>query len=177
MLGWEHEPRIGPMGPAVPPPPASPALPTAIQVRAALRKIGTPPTAASIRSVLAKGATLTFTAPSAGKLAVAWYQVPAGARVTAAAKAKKRLVVVAKGTRTVTKSGKVKLVVRLSTAGRRLLRKAQNAKRSIRLTSRTELSRSDHRSCLSSPTFLKRAHNGASRRRRDPERTPTDAQR
>jgi hypothetical protein len=100
------------------------------QIVAALRKIGAPPSSASVASVLAKGATLTFTAPSAGALSVTWYQVPAGARVTLS----KRPVLVAKGTRTVTKSGKVKLVVRLTSAGRRLLEVEQKAKRSLKLT-------------------------------------------
>ena len=93
--------------------------PTKTQVNAALRKIGAPVPATTVRSVLKNGATLTFRAPSAGKLAVAWSQ---------------KGTLVAKGARKVTKSGKVKLVVPLTKAGKRLLKAARKEKRALKLT-------------------------------------------
>lgn len=107
-------------------------LPTAAEVKTALQAIGAPPSNASVGSVLAKGATLTFDAPSAGALSVNWYQVPAGAKVAA----KKRPILVARGTKTVTKAGTVKVLVKLTAAGKRLLKATKKAKRSLKLTSK-----------------------------------------
>lgn len=102
--------------------------PTTTQVNTALRTVGAPAPGTTVRSVLKKGATLTFRAPSAGKLAVAWSRN--------STVASSRNTVVAKGARTVTERGKVKLVVRLTKAGKRLLRAARQKKRALELTSK-----------------------------------------
>jgi hypothetical protein len=133
--------------------PATTGQITTGQITTALRRIGAPPSSATVGSVLAKGATLTFNAPSAGVLSVTWYQLPAGARVTA----KKRPVLVARGSRTVTKSGKVKLVVRLTSAGKRLLKATNKAKRSLKLTSKASFTpKGGKRTSRIAPFRLKR---------------------
>lgn len=106
----------------------------AFQIKAALSKLGPPAKNTTIRSLLKKGrATLTFVAPTPGKVAVAWYQVPAGAKVTAAAKKKKQPLLVATGTKTATKAGPVTVVVKLTKAGKKKLRAT---KRTLSLTSK-----------------------------------------
>lgn len=108
----------------------------ASQIKAALSRLGPPAKNTTIRSLLKKGrATLTFVAPAPGRVAVAWYQVPAGAKVTAAAKKKKKKkpLLVATGTKTATKAGPVTVVVKLTKAGKKKLRAT---KRTLSLTSK-----------------------------------------
>ncbi len=79
--------------------------------------------AAKIAAILkAKGYPAKFTAPSAGTATIAWYQVPKGAHV---AKAKKKPVLVAKGTKKTTKKGKTVVKVKLTKKGKALLKKVK----------------------------------------------------
>jgi hypothetical protein len=87
---------------------------------------------AKIGAVLkAGGFTYTFRTLTAGHAAIAWYQVPRGAHL-ASAKTKPKPVLVAKGQLSFTAAGTGKLKVKLTTAGRKLLRKAKH----LRLTAK-----------------------------------------
>jgi hypothetical protein len=87
---------------------------------------------ARIGAVLkAGGFTYAFRALTAGHAAIAWYEVPRGARV-ARAKTKPKPGLVAKGQLSFTAAGTGKLKVKLTAAGRKLLVKAKH----LRLTAR-----------------------------------------
>lgn len=91
---------------------------------AALEQVASPQEGLTISKLLAEGAPKQlFKAPSAGKLAIGWYQGTAPARVAKTTR-------VAVGRRSFTKAGKAKVAVRLTKAGRRLLK---NAKRRLTL--------------------------------------------
>lgn len=102
-------------------PPPEPAA-----IKAALRRIDAPPAATSVRSLLAKGATLKFPAPGAGNVSLRW---------SVGSAATKKPLVLAKITRKISKSGTVKLLVRPTKAGKRALRSAKKAKRALRVKS------------------------------------------
>jgi hypothetical protein len=68
------------------------------------------------------GLTMSFTALEAGTLSVGWYEVPAGAKLAKNSKAKP--VLVASGQMTFSAAGTGKLKIRLTAAGKRLLREA-----------------------------------------------------
>jgi hypothetical protein len=70
------------------------------------------------------GYTFTFTAPSAGVVAISWYFVPTGAHLTKAAKPVK----LAAGHASFTQPGTGKVKVRLTRAGKRLLKHARRLK-------------------------------------------------
>ncbi len=114
-----------------PPPVITKHLPAGAQVRAALHHVLAPSGArARIKALLkAGGYTLTFDAPSAGRLSLAWYLVPKGARLTDARTAKP--VLVASVSARITRAGKVRVKVKLSRAGRTRLKSAQ---KSLKLT-------------------------------------------
>ncbi len=77
------------------------------------------------------GYTLQFMAPSAGRIAIDWYYVPKGAKITKA-KPKPKPVLVATGTATSSKAGRIKLKIKLTRTGRQMLKRV----RSLKLTSR-----------------------------------------
>ena len=93
-----------------------------------------PPAGTSIGSLLTKGVALVFDAPAPGALSVSWYLVPAGAHISA----KKKPVLVARGSATTKTSGRLKIKLKPTSAGKRLLKKAARAKKRLRLTSRSE---------------------------------------
>jgi len=86
-------------------------------------------TAAKIGAILNAGAyPTTVSAPGPGTAGVTWYYVPKGTHVASVSKP----VVVASGTTTVKKAGSAKLKIRLTSAGRKMLKSAK----SIALTSK-----------------------------------------
>jgi hypothetical protein len=76
------------------------------------------------------GLSLPFTAPEAGTLAVQWYQVPVGAKLAKRSKAKP--VLVASGRLTFSGAGAGKVKMRLTAAGRRMLKQVKR----VNLTAR-----------------------------------------
>lgn len=60
---------------------------------------------------------LSFLAPSAGTLSIAWYEVPKGAHLSRA-----KPILLAVGTATITKAGKLTIIVKLNPKGRALLK-------------------------------------------------------
>jgi hypothetical protein len=96
--------------------------PSAKQVVAALATALNPTgAAAKVGAILKAGAyPAALKAPSAGTAGIAWYQVPAGAHV-----ARAKPVLVASGTKTLTKAGKVTLKVKLTPKGKALLKKVK----------------------------------------------------
>jgi hypothetical protein len=119
-------------GGSTPPPPTSSGTPsvTAAQIKANLRRALLPVgKAARIRSLLKHhGYTFVFTAPTAGKVLIEWSRSARGARVAKASKP----VVVAIGSARFSRAGRVRITVRLTRAGGRLLKHA----RSVRLTAK-----------------------------------------
>jgi len=128
--------------------------PTAAQVKAALEKALVPSGAgAHIKALLkAGGYSSAFGAPSAGKLALDWYQVPKGARLpdARAAKPRPRSVLIASVSATITKAGKFKAKVKLSRAGRTRLR---STRRSLTLTGQGSFTPSGARQTTIRRTF------------------------
>lgn len=109
-----------------------PVQPTSAQIAAAIRKVLAPSgMAAKITAILkAHGFTFTFNAPGPGKLTISWYEVPAAAHL--ARKAKPQPVLVATASMSFAKAGSLKVKVKLTGAGRRLLQ----GSRSLKLTSK-----------------------------------------
>jgi hypothetical protein len=97
--------------------------PSATQVVAALAKALVPSgAAAKVAAILKAGAyPAALNSPSAGTAGISWYQVPAGAHITSA----KKPVLVASGTKTLTKAGRVKIKVKLTSKGKSLLKKVK----------------------------------------------------
>jgi hypothetical protein len=110
-------------------PPSTVQPPVPAKVLALLSAVGAPSgAAAKIAAILKRGGfTYALRAPGAGTASSSWYAVPVSGR---AARASAR-VLVASGSTRFTKSGRGRLKVKLSRAGRRLLKGA----RSLRLTS------------------------------------------
>jgi hypothetical protein len=90
------------------------------QIKADLSHVSAPTGAnARITALLRHGGyTFEFPAPGAGTLAIDWYQVPAGAHLARAPKP----ILIASGAKTFTSSGTSKITVKLTGAGRRLLK-------------------------------------------------------
>jgi hypothetical protein len=83
--------------------------------------------AAKIGALLkAGGLTMPFTALEAGTLVVSWYEVPPGAKL--ARKTKAKPILVASGQMTFSAAGTGKLKLRLTAAGKRLLKHAKRLK-------------------------------------------------
>lgn len=81
--------------------------------------------AARLRSLLKLGSySFAFTAPSAGTLMLAWYELSGGARITRT----RQPVLVASGHSSIAKAGTARVAVRLTADGRRLLRHARRPK-------------------------------------------------
>ena len=83
--------------------------------------------AAKIGALLrAGGLTMSFTALEAGTLSVQWYELPSGAKV--AKKVKAKPVLVASGQASFAGAGTSKIKVRLTAAGKKLLKDAKRVK-------------------------------------------------
>jgi hypothetical protein len=81
--------------------------------------------AAKLRAIVKAGSYgLSFTAPTSGGLVVSWYVVPKGAHVSS----KPQPVLVASGRATFTAAGTLKVTVRLTRKGQRLLSGAKSVK-------------------------------------------------
>lgn len=108
-----------------------PVQPSAGQIRAAVSRLLFPRgKLAKIAALLkAGGYTFTFIAPGSGSFSVAWYYLPKGARLARHKKAKPTLI--GRGTASLGRPGTAKLKLRLTQAGRALLRRA----RALRVTS------------------------------------------
>jgi hypothetical protein len=82
--------------------------------------------AAKIAALLKSGGfTLSFKALEAGTAMIDWYEVPLGAKL---AKAKAKSVLVAAGQRTFSAAGTAKITIKLTAAGKRLLKHAKQLK-------------------------------------------------
>jgi hypothetical protein len=92
------------------------------QLKALLARQLTPSGKAATIAALLKhgGMSLSFTAPEAGRLVVQWYDVPSGAKLTKAAKAKPVLIATGKLTFSAAGTGQVKLT--LTAQGKKLLK-------------------------------------------------------
>ena len=99
---------------------AAPAL-TSAQIKASLASEITPHgKAAKIGALLNKHAyALSFTALSAGTVAIDWYYLPKGAHL---ASAKPKPVLIAAGKAKFSQAGTVKIKIKLTAHGRRLLK-------------------------------------------------------
>jgi hypothetical protein len=104
---------------------------SAAQLKALLTKLLVPRgTAAKLAALHARGSyTATFASLAAGRISIAWYLVPKGARL---AKAKPKPVLVASGKLTTRDGGTAKLTIKLTASGRTLLAK----RKSLKLTAR-----------------------------------------
>src|SRR4029077_7479951 len=111
-----------------PGPGSSPATISAAQIKGLLTRQLTPAgPAATIRNLLKHGGlTMPFQAPAAGTVTVGWYQVPAGAKLAKRTKAKP--VLVASGRLALTSAGTGQLHIKLTAAGKRLLKRAKRLK-------------------------------------------------
>jgi hypothetical protein len=131
----QPQPKTEPTHEETPQPPKPPVLPpvsccdgpvqfNSAQVTALLREQLVPSgKTASIGSLLKHGGmSLPFTAPASGTVTMEWFEVPAGAKLAGKTKAKAKAVLVAKGQSSFvnTRPGVVKM--RLTTAGRKLLK-------------------------------------------------------
>ena len=68
--------------------------------------------------------TVLFKAPEAGTAVLDWYELPAGAKL--ARKSKPKPVLVASGERTFSAAGTAKITLKLTTAGKLLLKHARH---------------------------------------------------
>jgi hypothetical protein len=103
-----------------------PATPTASQIRGQLLKQLAPTgSGATITALLRNGGyTVRFNPPAGGRVVIDWYYVPTGARVSRVL----RPVLVATGTATFSSAGPVKLAIRLTINGRRMLQTSKRLK-------------------------------------------------
>ena len=114
---------------------AGPIGPSSGAIKSALGKALSPSgKLAKIAAILKhKGFTLSFKAPSGGALTISWYLVPKGAHLSAA-----KPVLVAKGRASSGKAGTVKITVKLTSGGKKLLKHSHKlkltAKGSFKLT-------------------------------------------
>jgi hypothetical protein len=107
---------------------------TAGALRALLRSTAVPRgSAPRIGALLAHRYVASLTAPSAGRLTVAWYFVPHGAHVARATHAPAP-VRVASGRASAAKAGPMKITIALTSAGRRLLHRARRVALTARAT-------------------------------------------
>jgi hypothetical protein len=110
--------------------------PTPSQIKALLLTVLSPHgKGAKIAALLKSGGyRFSFQALGAGVLRIHWYQVPRGASV-AAAKKKARPLTVASGSISIKRGGASNLKVKLTAAGRKLLK---HSKKSVKLTGKAE---------------------------------------
>ena len=100
----------------------------ATQIATLLRRELTPSgKAAKIAALLKSGVfSISFRALEAGTAVIAWYEVPPGAHL--ASKTKAKPVLVASGQRSFSRAGTAKIKIKLTAAGKRLLRHARRLK-------------------------------------------------
>lgn len=111
-------------GSSTPPPTGSSSPPSPSAILSALSAVLPRAVAAKIGAILKGGGlTLNFDAPGAGKLLMQWFYVPKGAHVTAA-----KPVLVASGSNTFASAGAGHIKLKLTPAGRKLLKKAKRIK-------------------------------------------------
>ncbi|HWF75100.1 MAG TPA: Ig-like domain repeat protein [Solirubrobacteraceae bacterium] len=120
------------------------------QIEASLAKQLIPKgSAAKIGALLKAGAyTLSFAALESGRVVIGWYMVPAGAHL-----AKASIVLVASGSATFTSAGTKKLKLKLTAAGKKLLKRSKT----LKLTAKATFSASGQTNIVARKTFtLKR---------------------
>jgi hypothetical protein len=131
----------------------TPAAPTAAQIKTLLLKEITPTGKATTIAALLKagGDTISFKALSAGTAVVDWYYVPAGAHI---AKAKPKAQLVAGGRLTFAAAGTGKLKIKLTAAGKKLLKgeKSGHAKL-LKLTAKATFTTASRNAIVTSETF------------------------
>jgi hypothetical protein len=112
------------VGPVV----AAPSGPSSAEVKAALSKLLKPSgkTATTKAIINSGGFSFTCSVPSAGKLVIDWYYLPSGAKL--AKKAKHKPVLVGAGQRTFSAPGTAMIKIKLTAAGRSLLKHATQVK-------------------------------------------------
>jgi hypothetical protein len=112
------------VGPVV----AAPSGPSSAEVKAALSKLLKPSgkTATTKAIIKSGGFSFSFSVPSAGKLVIDWYYLPSGAKL--AKKAKHKPVLVGAGQRTFSAAGTAMIKIKLTAAGRSLLKHATQVK-------------------------------------------------
>lgn len=96
--------------------------------------------AAKIPSLLKHGDyTMPFTAPEAGTVTVQWYDVPQGAKLAKKAKkgSKVKPILIASGKTTFSGAGSGKVTVRLTAAGKRILRQKKRLRLEAKATFRS----------------------------------------
>lgn len=110
--------------------PATPSLP---QIKAQLLKQLVPLGKAATISVLLKksGYTFSFKTLTAGRVVISWYYLPTSARTS---KAKSNPVLVATGKASFSKAGGVRLTIKLTAQGKRMLKAATRLKLIMRGT-------------------------------------------
>ncbi len=108
------------VGPVV----VSPSGPSSAEVKAALSKVLKPSgkTATTKAIIKSGGFSFSFSVPSAGKLVIDWYYLPSGAKL--AKKAKRKPVLVGAGQRTFSAAGTAMIKIKLTAAGKSLLKHA-----------------------------------------------------
>jgi hypothetical protein len=131
----------------------TPAAPTPAQIKTLLLKEITPTgKAATIAALLkAGGDTTPCKALSAGTAVVDWYYVPAGAHI---AKAKPKAQLLASGRLTFTSAGTGKLKIRLTAAGKNLLKGEKSGHgKLLKLTSKATFTPVGHAAIVIDKTF------------------------
>jgi hypothetical protein len=131
--------------PAIVPPPKprppvvkpSPKPPTVKQILADLVKTLLPSgKSAKIAAILKSGGYVAkVTLPEAGTQTITWYYVPKGAKVARKKKAKPKPVVIATGSKKLTKAGKATLKVKLTKTGKAMLKKVKKGHK-LKLTAK-----------------------------------------
>ncbi len=111
---------------------AGPVGPSSGQIRTALLTVlGPSGKSARIGQLLKHGSySFSFMAPSTGRLAISWYQVPRGAQLTRA----KKPVLVARSSVDVHKPGRGNIKIVLTASGRKLLNGARRLKLTTKAT-------------------------------------------
>jgi chemotaxis protein histidine kinase CheA len=88
---------------------------------------------------------VSFSAPSAGELVISWYELPKGAHLSSA-----KPVLVASGRATTSAAGGVKLTIKLTAMGKRLLK----ASRSLKLTAKGTFTPAGHAATSTTKQFM-----------------------
>jgi hypothetical protein len=120
------------------------------QIAALLRRELTPSGESAKFATMLKtgGFTITFKALDAGTAIIAWYELPPGA--TLAMKTKAKPILVASGQATFPAAGTTRIKVKLTTAGKRLLKSTKSPK----LTAKGTFLSNDHTPIVAVKTFI-----------------------
>ena len=139
-----------PATPGGPTTPGGATTPSAAKIAADIaRQLVPAGGSAKIAGVLKSGAfAQSFKAPVAGTTVIGWYYLPPGAKL--AAKAKAKPVLVATGKQTFSAAGAATVKIKLTSAGRKLLK---NAKR-IKLTAKCTFTQTGKRPVVTMKTFV-----------------------